>query len=65
MSTQHAPNLAMGATAMGESQALGLAGKLMEDRPSWAGFLCILARRGLNDVSVVNSDAYEGLKKGI
>lgn len=49
----------------GVRQIMGVATDASEAEPFWSEFLRSLTRRGLRDVKLVISDAYEGLKAAI
>jgi transposase-like protein len=57
--------VAIGVTADGERQVLGLDAGPSEDGPFWTAFLRSLVKRGLHGVRLVISDAHEGLKKAL
>ncbi len=57
--------VAIGVTADGERQVLGVDAGPSEDGPFWTAFLRSLVKRGLQGVRLVISDAHEGLKKAI
>jgi transposase-like protein len=57
--------VAIGVTADGERQILGVDAGPSEDGPFWTAFLRSLVTRGLRGVRLVISDAHEGLKKAL
>lgn len=57
--------IAVGVTANGEREVLGLALGGSEEAAFWKEFLRGLVRRGLSGVELVISDAHEGLKEAI
>jgi len=57
--------VAVGVTAEGERQVLGVDVGPSEDRAFWTAFLRSLVKRGLHGVRLVISDAHEGLKAAI
>jgi putative transposase len=57
--------VAIGVTAEGERQVLGLDAGPSEDAAFWTAFLRSLVKRGLRGVRLVISDAHEGLKKAL
>ena len=57
--------VAIGVTAEGERQVLGVDAGPSEDAAFWTAFLRELKRRGLSGVRLVISDAHEGLKAAI
>ena len=57
--------IAVGVTARGEREVLGLDVGPSEDGAFWLGFLRGLVARGLSGVELVVSDAHEGLKGAI
>src|SRR5262249_33685667 len=57
--------VAIGVTAEGERQVLGLDAGPSEDAAFWTAFLRGLVKRGLRGVRLVISDAHEGLKKAL
>ena len=57
--------VAIGVTATGERQVLGVDVGPSEDRAFWTAFLRSLVKRGLKGVRLVISDAHEGLKQAI
>jgi transposase-like protein len=57
--------IAVGVTALGEREVLGLDVGPSEDGAFWLGFLRGLVARGLAGVQLVVSDAHEGLKGAI
>lgn len=57
--------VAVGVTATGERQILGVDAGPSEDKPFWTAFLRSLVKRGLRGVQLVISDAHEGLKAAI
>ena len=57
--------VAIGVTADGERQVLGVDAGPSEDAAFWTAFLRTLVKRGLRGVRLVISDAHEGLKKGV
>jgi putative transposase len=57
--------VAVGVTANGDRQVLGLDVGPSEDRAFWTAFLRSLVKRGLHGVRLVVSDAHEGLKQAI
>jgi transposase-like protein len=57
--------VAIGVTADGERQILGVDAGPSEDGPFWTAFLRSLVKRGLHGVRLVISDAHEGLKKAL
>jgi putative transposase len=57
--------VAIGVTADGERQVLGVDVGPSEDRAFWTAFLRSLVKRGLRGVRLVISDAHEGLKAAI
>ena len=57
--------VAIGVTATGERQVLGVDVGPSEDRAFWTAFLRSLVKRGLQGVRLVISDAHEGLKRAI
>jgi transposase-like protein len=57
--------VAVGVTANGDRQVLGLDVGPSEDRAFWTAFLRSLVKRGLRGVRLVVSDAHEGLKQAI
>jgi putative transposase len=57
--------VAVGVTAEGERQVLGVDVGPSEDRAFWTAFLRSLVKRGLRGVRLVISDAHEGLKAAI
>lgn len=57
--------IAIGVTATGEREVLGLDIGPSEDGAFWRGFLRGLVARGLRGVRLVTSDAHEGLKGAI
>src|SRR5712692_2402877 len=60
--TSMATVVAVGVTADGWRQVLGVDVGPSEDQAFWTVFLRSLVRRGLRDVALVISDAHEGLK---
>ena len=63
--TSQATVVAIGVTAEGERQVLGLDVGPSEDRAFWTAFLRGLVKRGLKGVRLVISDAHVGLKQAI
>jgi putative transposase len=63
--TSQATVVAVGVTAEGERQVLGVDVGPSEDRAFWTAFLRSLVKRGLRGVKLVISDAHEGLKAAI
>ena len=63
--TSQATVVAVGVTAEGERQVLGVDVGPSEDRAFWTAFLRGLVKRGLRGVRLVISDAHEGLKQAI
>jgi len=57
--------VAIGVTADGERQILGVDVGASEERSFWTAFLRSLVKRGLTGVRLVISDAHEGLKQAI
>jgi putative transposase len=57
--------VAIGVTAEGERQVLGVDVGASEERAFWTAFLRSLVKRGLKGVRLVISDAHEGLKAAI
>jgi transposase-like protein len=57
--------VAIGVTAEGERQVLGVDAGPSEDGAFWTAFLRDLKRRGLAGVRLVISDAHEGIKQAI
>jgi putative transposase len=57
--------VAIGVTATGERQILGVDAGPSEDRAFWTAFLRGLVKRGLRGVRLVVSDAHEGLKRAV
>lgn len=57
--------VAIGVTADGERQVLGVDAGPSEDAAFWTGFLRDLKRRGLQGVRLVISDAHEGIKTAL
>jgi len=57
--------VAIGVTAAGDRQILGVDVGASEDRAFWTAFLRGLVKRGLSGVRLVISDAHEGLKQAI
>ncbi len=57
--------VAYGVAETGEREVLGLEVCRSEDYPFWRGFLSGLVARGLAGVSLVVSDAHQGLKRAI
>src|SRR5215467_11257202 len=57
--------VAIGVTADGERQIVGLDAGPSEDAACWTAFLRSLVKRGLRGVRLVISDAHEGLKKAL
>jgi transposase-like protein len=57
--------VAIGVTADGERQVLGVDAGPSEDAAFWTAFLRDLKRRGLTGVRLVISDAHEGIKKAV
>jgi len=57
--------VAIGVTAGGERQILGVDVGASEERSFWTAFLRSLVKRGLAGVRLVVSDAHEGLKQAI
>lgn len=57
--------VAVGVTATGERQILGVDAGPSEDKPFWTTFLRSLVKRGLRGVQLAISDAHEGLKSAI
>jgi transposase-like protein len=57
--------VAIGVTADGERQILGVDAGPSEDAAFWTAFLRSLVKRGLHGVRLVISDAHEGLKKAL
>jgi transposase-like protein len=57
--------VAIGVTATGERQILGVDAGPSEDRAFWTAFLRSLVKRGLRGVRLVVSDAHEGLKRAV
>jgi transposase-like protein len=57
--------VAIGVTADGERQVLGVDVGASEERAFWTAFLRSLVKRGLKGVRLVISDAHEGLKAAI
>jgi transposase-like protein len=57
--------VAIGITAEGERQVLGVDAGPSEDAAFWTAFLRDLKRRGLQGVRLVISDAHEGIKQAI
>ena len=63
--TSQATVVAVGVTADGERQVLGVDVGPSEDRAFWTAFLRGLMKRGLRGVRLVISDAHVGLKQAI
>jgi transposase-like protein len=63
--TSQATVVAVGVTADGERQVLGIDVGPSEDRAFWTAFLRSLVKRGLKGVRLVISDAHVGLKQAI
>jgi len=63
--TSQATVVAVGVTAEGERQVLGVDVGPSEDRAFWTAFLRGLVKRGLRGVRLVISDAHVGLKQAI
>jgi len=63
--TSQATVVAVGVTADGERQVLGVDVGPSEDRAFWTAFLRGLVKRGLRGVRLVISDAHEGLTQAI
>ena len=63
--TSQATVVAVGVTAEGERQVLGIDVGPSEDRAFWTAFLRSLVKRGLKGVRLVISDAHVGLKQAI
>jgi hypothetical protein len=63
--TSQATVVAVGVTAEGERQVLGVDVGPSEDRAFWTASLRGLGKRGLRGVKLVISDAHEGLKAAI
>src|SRR5215204_536856 len=63
--TSQATVVAVGVTAEGERQILGVDVGPSEDRAFWTAFLRGLVKRGLKGVRLVISDAHVGLKQAI
>ncbi len=57
--------VAIGVTAEGERQVLGVDAGPSEDAACWTAFLRDVKRRGLPGVRLVISDAHEGIKKAV
>jgi transposase-like protein len=57
--------VAIGVTADGERQILGVDAGPSEDAAFWTAFLRDLKRRGLSGVRLVISDAHEGIKQAL
>jgi len=57
--------VAIGVTAEGERQVLGVDAGPSEDAAFWTAFLRDLKRRGLAGVRLVISDAHEGIKQAV
>ena len=57
--------VAVGITASGQREVLGIEVGDSEDEAFWTAFLRRLRERGLSGVQLVNSDAHAGLKKAI
>ena len=57
--------VAIGVTATGDRQILGVDVGASEDRAFWTAFLRGLVKRGLGGVRLVVSEAHEGLKQAI
>ncbi len=57
--------VAIGVTAEGERQVLGVDAGPSEDAAFWTAFLRDVKRRGLPGVRLVISDAHEGIKKAV
>ena len=57
--------VAIGVTADGERQVLGVDAGPSEDAAFWTAFLRDLKRRGLQGVRLVISDAHEGIKQAL
>src|SRR5207249_1710679 len=57
--------VAIGVTADGERQVLGVDAGPSEGAAFWTAFLRDLKRRGLQGVRLVISDAHEGIKKAV
>ena len=57
--------VAIGVTADGYRQVLGVAEGAKEDKAGWSGFLRHLKKRGLQDVKLVISDACLGLMESL
>lgn len=57
--------VAIGVTADGERQILGVDAGPSEDAAFWTAFLRELKRRGLQGVRLVISDGHEGIKKAV
>lgn len=57
--------VAIGVTAEGERQVLGVDAGPSEDAAFWTAFLRDLKRRGLTGVRLVISDAHEGIKQAV
>lgn len=57
--------VAIGVTADGYRQVLGVAEGAKEDKAGWSGFLRHLKKRGLQDVELVISDACLGLMESL
>ena len=57
--------VAIGVTADGERQVLGVDAGPSEDAAFWTAFLRDLKRRGLHGVRLVISDAHEGIKQAV
>jgi len=57
--------VAIGVTADGERQVLGVDAGASEEAAFWTAFLRSLVRRGLRGVRLVISDAHEGLKHAV
>jgi putative transposase len=60
-----ATGVAIGVTAEGERQVLGVDAGPSEDAAFWTAFLRDLKRRGLAGVRLVISDAHEGIKQAV
>jgi putative transposase len=57
--------IAIGVSADGRREILGLEVGTSESEPIWTGFLRKLTRRGLRGVKLVISDAHEGIKAAV
>jgi len=57
--------IAIGVSATGEREILGMALGASEEAAFWTEFLRALVRRGLQGVELVISDAHEGLKEAL